>query len=448
MRTDSPRFDHVLLLAVLAGASSTIACLLAGAGLTAGLTGGGAAVATVLLAGLLLLRGTYRGRSAGAVSGPLVEPVLTATAAAMDAAAARSSLARQERNLAWALAHLSEAVLVIGRQGRIAACNRGASDLLGLAVEELVGRQVSNEPTFARIAELHNFLQLCMESPGPRSTSLQVPSAGEQRLIEVHFRPVGPEDQADFDAVVILNDVTVLRTAAQYRSDFVANASHELRTPIAAIKASLETIKSGLRIPGDGDRFLAMVDRNVARLESLTSDLLDLSRVQGPDVILHQQHIVIEPFWQQIRQSFEHRIAARQTRMVLNSELDAIYSDPKLLFMVVKNLVDNSLKFVPDGTGQIELDIRENDGRIRLSVRDNGCGIPASDQPRVFERFYQVDKSRTAAPGTGLGLSIVKHASEALGGRVSLTSELGRGTSVCVELPLRRSSPPVPAAVR
>jgi signal transduction histidine kinase len=132
---------------------------------------------------------------------------------------------------------------------------------------------------------------------------------------------------------------------------------------------------------------------------------------------------------------FEHRLREKNIALTFHSEIDSAWVDARLLFVVLRNLVDNSIKFVPENTGSVRVSVtREQEGLV-LAVEDNGCGIPPEDQPRVFERFYQVDKSRSGNTGTGLGLSIVKHATAAMGGTVQLTSVSGTGTTVRVLLP-------------
>lgn len=245
-------------------------------------------------------------------------------------------------------------------------------------------------------------------------------------------------------AVMILRDITEQAQAAQLKTDFVANASHELRTPLAAIKAAIETLHDGAADdPPMRTRFLKMIGDNTLRLEDLTRDLIDLSRIETPETELEWRDCSLPALCDDLRPLFEQICSDRKLTIDVRIDpaVQKIQSDHRLLTMIVKNLVDNATKFAAEGT-TIRIVATEAAGgarMVRLQVIDEGIGIPLAAQQRIFERFYQVDLSRNGQKqrrGTGLGLAIVKHAAKALGGTISVESVWQQGTTMTVELPL------------
>jgi two-component system phosphate regulon sensor histidine kinase PhoR len=241
-------------------------------------------------------------------------------------------------------------------------------------------------------------------------------------------------------AVLVLRDVSALAATLQMKTDFVANASHELRTPIAAIKIAFETLRDVYRedLP-QTDRCIGIIDEHIRRLEEMLRDLLDLSRVESPDLKPHLAEVKAADLFALLRATMGP--VARQKSVELNfaDGQMRLVSDERLLNLVLKNLVENSIKFTPAG-GRVTVSVESNgstDGVVTLRVADTGVGIPPEHIDRVFERFYQVSAARSgsAGRGTGLGLAIVKHAVAALGGSVEIDSAVGQGTTVTCVLP-------------
>ena len=245
-------------------------------------------------------------------------------------------------------------------------------------------------------------------------------------------------------AIVTLRDVTDLALAVQLKTDFVANASHELRTPLASIRGAIETLTDGgweeqtLRT-----RLSTMISTNVERLEELVRDLLDLSRLESPDASVQREPLSLIPLIDSVVSTFQD--ACTRRNLTINVHVDplanAITSDRTLLTLILRNLIENATKFAYEGTA-IQVIATRHDDTIRLEVIDRGVGIPLAQQSRIFERFYQVESSRSAPPpsntstnrGTGLGLSIVKHAVKTLSGTITVESVWGEGTTMKVEL--------------
>ncbi|MBU6413628.1 MAG: PAS domain-containing protein [Planctomycetes bacterium] len=245
-------------------------------------------------------------------------------------------------------------------------------------------------------------------------------------------------------AVMILRDITEQAQAAQLKTDFVANASHELRTPLAAIKAAIETLHDGAaEEPAMRVRFLKMIGDNTVRLEDLTRDLIDLSRLETPETELEWRDCSLTALCDDLRPLFEQICTDRNLTLEVKIDpaVEKIQSDHRLLPLIVKNLVDNATKFAAEGTAVQIVAARVPGPRnmVRLQVIDEGIGIPLAAQQRIFERFYQVDLSRNGQKqrrGTGLGLAIVKHAVKALGGTIGVESVWQQGTTMTVELPV------------
>jgi signal transduction histidine kinase len=255
--------------------------------------------------------------------------------------------------------------------------------------------------------------------------------AFESRTVLVTARPLPPGG-----AVVCLHDITDLRRLEVIRRDFVANVSHELKTPLTSIAGYTHTLLTDRPDPAVTAKFLEVIAGNTERMHRLVDDLLDLARLESgswtPKVEELDPRAAGEAAWAPLAK----RAAAAGVRFSATvAGGSRVTADPEALRQILVNLFDNALRYTPAG-GSIELDVRPGERGTVLAVRDTGSGIPAEHLARVFERFYRVDPARSREHGgTGLGLSIVKHLVEAHGGRVDLTSAVGAGTTVRVFLP-------------
>jgi len=242
--------------------------------------------------------------------------------------------------------------------------------------------------------------------------------------------PVG-----DGSVLLVVRDVTEAKRLEAVRRDFVANASHELKTPAASIQAAGETIRSAARDdPSVIPRFADQLEREAVRLSRIVSDLLDLSRLETGDEI--DEEVGLDQVVKEERDRFEE--AAHDGGLTLSIDLGPVppvRGSARDLSLLVRNLVDNAIRYTRPG-GRVDVRITSEGGEVVLSVADTGVGIPTRELPRIFERFYRVDRARSRETGgTGLGLSIVKHVVENHGGTVNVTSELDRGTCFVVRLP-------------
>ncbi|MGH2682194.1 MAG: ATP-binding protein [Actinomycetota bacterium] len=234
--------------------------------------------------------------------------------------------------------------------------------------------------------------------------------------------------------LMVLRDVTEARRLDVMRRDFVANTSHELKTPVASIQAAAETLRDAARHdPRAAARFSEQLHRDALRLSRIVSDLLDLSRLEAERPALAP--VRLDRLAADEVQRFKEQAERAGVRIRLHGEPVTVRGAAGDLALLVRNLLDNAVRYSPNG-GRVDVDVTGGDGEALLAIRDTGIGIPARDLPRIFERFYRVDRARSRETGgTGLGLSIAKHVTEQHGGRIEVASELGRGSEFRVRLP-------------
>lgn len=355
----------------------------------------------------------------------------------------RSALERADRErleLNLFVDAISEGVLQLDADGRIARANAAAHHLLGLP-ETVAGKTFD---VVVRSAELRDALRGALHSAPvpPREVEF-----GDRTLVvsaqPIHAnggargenRGAGAGEEPGGLAVTIA-DLTPVRRLESIRRDFVANASHELKTPLTSIRGYAETLL-GEELGEDMRRqFLETIFSNADRLQHVIDDLLDLSRLESgrwqPEMETVGPAELARATWR----DFEQRSEARAIRFEVDAREDArVSADTAALRHILSNLYDNALRYTPDG-GRITTRVASEGELIALEVSDTGSGIPGDALPRIFERFYRVDPARSRAEGgTGLGLSIVKHLTESMGGRVEAESQLGKGTAVRVYLP-------------
>jgi two-component system phosphate regulon sensor histidine kinase PhoR len=247
------------------------------------------------------------------------------------------------------------------------------------------------------------------------------------------------DDRGIAMVLLVFHDITRIKRVEQIRKDFVANVSHELRTPLTAIKGSTELLLDGAYRDADScKKFLEIMDKQLSNIQNLVSDMLNLAAAEETGTSLHRETFelqslihdidaIIRPLAEKKKQTFE---------VVLPQEKIVLHADPKQISDALINLLDNAVKYTEEN-GTIELMVRRAGSSVTMEVRDDGAGIAPDQLSRIFERFYRIDKSRSREMGgTGLGLAIVKHAVENHGGNVSVRSDLGRGTTFTINLPL------------
>lgn len=253
-----------------------------------------------------------------------------------------------------------------------------------------------------------------------------------QLVIDLRVAPLGDEY-----ILVLADDRTEITRVQAVRNDFVANVSHELKTPVGAISLMAEAIESSADDPVSVQHFSEKLQREAKRLASLVQDVIELSRLQSADVVRQAKLVDVNTL---VSGAVDrNRITAEGKNIELlvgGRATRPIHGDPELLATAVRNLVENAIRYSPEGT-KVGVGVSERNGQVKISVKDQGPGIPEDEQDRIFERFYRVDPARSRQTGgTGLGLSIVKHVMAQHGGEVSLWSVPGEGSTFTLTLPV------------
>ena len=319
---------------------------------------------------------------------------------------------------------LNEGVVGVDRQRRVVRINRSARVLLGVAAE--VPFSIDLLP---RDRSLQEAIGEALDGHGVERVETHVGS----RTISVTARPLGERG-----AVVALFDLTSVRRLETVRRDFVANVSHELKTPLTAIRGFAETLSTELAGDAHHAQFAETIRTNAERMQRLIDDLLDLSRIESGGWVPTPQAVDLAAAANEAINPYRAEAEARGTRLETDIAGNAasFRADPVAVRQVLGNLIENAVRYTPQG-GTVTVFARADDGGIAIGVRDTGAGIPSDHLPRIFERFYRVDTARSrAAGGTGLGLAIVKHLVEAHGGHVRAESQVGHGTTVTALFPM------------
>ncbi len=358
---------------------------------------------------------------------------------------------RERTRIEAVFASMQDGVLITDAQGRVQSINVAAARLFNTSLERAAGRSLIE---LTHDHELHRALQAALSEPDTRRR-LEV-KIGDYAIVadmtampdKSGATPGAPVvDAANLTGLVVLQDVTELRRLERARRDLLANIGHELRTPLASVKLLAETAGTAMHDdPQSAAEFLRHITVEVDGLTHLVRELLELSRIESGQVPLRREPVGVGELM--LRVESRLRVLAEQggLRIAVSAPdgLPLAYADPARVEQVLVNLAHNAVKFTPPG-GEITLRAERYGGGLRMSVNDTGVGIPPDDLPRIFERFYKVDKARTSnregEGGTGLGLAIAKHIVQAHGGRIWAESTLGEGTTFFFTLPLAASLP-------
>lgn len=354
---------------------------------------------------------------------------------------ARSSVKRMaeittDRNrLAKIFDGMVEGVIYVDEQRRITDINQAAASLLEISAVECLGKPVSEQ---VRVPQIIDALTQAIDQRDVVKTQMHRSSGGSRLSVDIYAAALQGDDQASFGAVVVLHDVSELERLARIRRDFIANASHELKTPITAIRGLTETMLDDDEMPAETrQRFIERVHTQSLRLSSLVSDLMTISRLESDQKETHFERFNLTEV---VKRSIAAALGSceeKQLQLVTDimQEENVIGGDMQTISQLVDNLIDNAIKYTPRG-GKIKVSLIRHGEDTRLVVSDTGIGIDPKYHDRVFERFYRVDKARSRElGGTGLGLSIVKNIAEQHGCTVSLDSEPGSGSTFTVLFP-------------
>lgn len=354
-------------------------------------------------------------------------------------------ISKEKDYLQTILKGMMEGVLVVDGRGRILMVNDALRRLLSLASD--VSDRMPLE--IIRNAELEGAIRKAIQDGENVALELDLDKSGE-KTIEVNVvsiltsnRKMAEDSEGIRGAIAVFHDITRLKQLERIRQDFVANVSHELRTPLTTIKGYAETLLDGALKEDLAFQFVEVIKRHTDRLTKIVEDLLMLSKIETKEFQLKIEVISLPNFIDDVLDFVKEPAEKKKISLSRNAipSLLAVQADRGYLEQILINLLDNAIKYTPEG-GRVTVSAVEKDSKdIQFLIEDNGIGIPKEDLSRIFERFYRVDKGRSKEMGgTGLGLSIVKHLVQAHGGRVWVESQPGKGSTFYFTLP-NRSEP-------
>lgn len=352
-----------------------------------------------------------------------------------------TQIREKESRLQTVMEHMINGIVMIDAEGQVALLNRKAEHILGVKSIEWLGR------SFQDVHAPHELLHMTAEVLERKllwhdEITIYYP---EERLLDVSVVPIYFTDSEWAGILLVMQDVSEIRRLERMRSEFVANVSHELKTPIAAVKGFAETLMNGaMNDPEIAKTFLQIIHDESERLNRLIGDILELSKIESKRVPLQFSPVHVDSFLEQTVEMLQKEAEKKRIDIHLQAEQDLyVEADEDRFRQIVLNLLSNAINYTPEG-GHVKVtaaSVHHNEQgeaeRIQITIADTGIGIPKKDVPRIFERFYRVDKARSrSSGGTGLGLSIVKHLVESHHGAISVVSELGVGTTFTIELPV------------
>lgn len=343
-------------------------------------------------------------------------------------------ISENQQRLSGVLTNMTSGVIFISEQRRIMLVNPAVERLLGTAGHEIVGKlHIEAGKSFG----LSKYIDRCLDNSEKFREEVHI-YYPQERVLDVNFAPYINFKGEARGVVVVLHDITEIRRLEKMRSDFVANVSHELRTPITSIKGFTETLLEGAMQDEETCRnFLQIISDESERLYRMIRDILDLSKIEQKRLPLQMNQVHLQELITSAVAIMNDQAQRKQLSIALPNQTPEILlmTDRDCLQQIVLNLLSNAVAYTPEG-GAITIHTEQNAQRVLIQVSDTGIGIPEKDIPRIFERFYRVDKARSRdSGGTGLGLAIVKHLVENLHGQISVQSREGQGTTFTVTLP-------------
>ncbi|MFZ1802648.1 MAG: ATP-binding protein [Nitrospira sp.] len=352
-------------------------------------------------------------------------------------------LSEDRAQLLAVLTSMVEGVMVLDYRGHVLQINPALERMFGISRVEARGRPCAE---LFRHQQLNDLVTTILRSPAPYEDEIVLPLTG--RCLQIEASPAGGERESEACIVLVFHDITELRRLEKIRKDFVANVSHELRTPLTSIKGYVEALLDGAKDdPIASVKFLEIILKQSDRLNLIIEDLLELSKIESGRVTLKEEPLELRSVVDRTLSMIKPIADKKRHRLVtsVDPSLPPVAGDEGRLVQVLTNLLDNAIKYTPEG-GTITVgatlapsigNAEPPAGAIELNVTDTGIGIPEEDRPRVFERFYRVDKARSRElGGTGLGLAIVKHIVEGHAGQVWVEANHPHGSRFVVRLPV------------
>jgi two-component system phosphate regulon sensor histidine kinase PhoR len=346
------------------------------------------------------------------------------------------TITRQRAQAQAMLSGMTEGVIAVDKQKNILSMNRAALSLFHVEKELVIGERIEE---YVPVSELLQMIERALAGNEPVERELSLYNGGE-RLLHVLAVTLADGGREIFGVLLVLRDITRIRRLETVRKEFAMNVSHELRTPLTSIKGFTETIlEKSLHNPEEIKRFLAIIQHQTDRVIAIVDDLMSLARLEKDTErgSIELSPLEVASVCDKAAQACRPAAEAKKIELRLTCEQGLrVRGNALLLEQALVNLVDNAVKYSDEQSG-IELVAFRREGEIVISVTDRGCGIAAEHLPRIFERFYRVDKARSSElGGTGLGLAIVKHIAQAHGGRAEVASRIGEGSTFSLVLPV------------
>jgi two-component system phosphate regulon sensor histidine kinase PhoR len=327
---------------------------------------------------------------------------------------------------------MSEGLLVVDKDMRVVASNPAARKLFNPTVPTLKSQRLTE---LTRNPAIYSAFLDGLK--GVERSGIKVETHGpERQIFDLRVVPIGANGSGAEGALGVFFDITRTERLEHVRQEFLSNVSHELRTPLTSIIAFVETLENGASADTEScQRFLSIIRKNASRMQGLIDDILELTAIEGGNVQLRAAPVKLQELVQDVCASLDAKATAQNVAIENTVTSDVmVYADERRLEQMLTNLIDNAIKFSREH-GVVKISY-EPGTRYRILVQDNGDGIPAQHLERLFERFYRVDRARSREMGgTGLGLAIVKHLALLHGGEVTVTSELGKGSTFTLHLP-------------
>ena len=335
------------------------------------------------------------------------------------------------------LKSMKEGVLAVDYEERVLLLNETASSILGISDKNLTGKTLQE---VIRVSEIQKFFKKIISEGNPQEAEI-ILQHDKDKFLQLSGTLLYDMDNKAIGALVVFNDISNLKHLDTLKKDLVANVSHELRTPVTTIKGFIETLKEGaIDDPKNAERFLNIISKHIDRLNMLIDDLLILAKLEEKPEEVKLDEEKIRPLLRSVVEDFEFK--ANEKKITIDIACDEKLTariNKHLIEQAISNLLDNAVKYSDKKTG-IEVSAHRDEDKLVIVVKDEGYGISQEHIPRLFERFYRIDKGRSREEGgTGLGLAIVKHIVNTMHGTIDVESTLGVGTTFIVKIPQNNS---------
>lgn len=335
------------------------------------------------------------------------------------------------------LSSVINGIIAVDTNNRILFINPMAIKMLDIREEEVSGKHLLR---VIRNNKIDNLIRSVLENKSFTDTELSL-NYPEEKIYKLFTNPIKyPDSERIIGIIIILQDITEIRKLEGMRSEFVANVTHELKTPLTSIKGFVETLKNGaVEDPDTSMRFLNIIEDEADRLHRLISDILSLSELESRKVKLNEEKIDTRKVLSEVVSMLQNQAEAKHIALTdkISAEVYDLKGESDKLKQMLINLVDNAIKYTPEN-GKVDVSAYNEGNNVLIKIKDNGIGISKEHIPRLFERFYRIDKARSRkVGGTGLGLAIVKHIVMQFEGKIEVNSEEGKGTEFTVTIPIK-----------